>query len=137
MSNEMLEKDFKEIINEIKLAIQNTQVKIMSKANQELLNLYFNVGKYISENASWGDKFLENLGIEIRLDFPNIKGFSVRNLRDMKKFYEEYKDDLIWQPIVAKLPWRHNMILISKVKDKNIRKWYFDQPSQAYLHFQE
>ncbi len=127
MSDNMLEKDFKEIVNQIKLAIQSTQVKIMSEANQELLNLYFNIGKYISENASWGNNFIKNLEIEIKLDFPNIKGFSSRNLRDMKRFYEEYKDDLIWQPVVAKLPWSHNMILISKVKDKDIRKWYFEK----------
>ena len=127
MGENMLEKDFKEIASQIKLAIQSSQVKIMSEANQELLNLYFNVGKYISENASWGNNFINNLEIEIKLDFPNIKGFSARNLRDMRRFYEEYKDDLIWQPVVAKLPWTHNMILISKVQDKNIRKWYFEK----------
>ena len=99
----------------------------MSDANKRLIELYYNVGKFVSENNSWGSKFTESLEREIKLDFPNIKGFSARNIRRMKLFYEEYKDDEIWTPLVSKLPWTHNNLLISKVKDKNIRKWYFQK----------
>lgn len=62
------------------------------------------------------DKFIETLEKELRLDFPNIKGFQARNLRRMKKFYQEYKDEEILPPTVAKLPWTHNIILIDKDK---------------------
>ena len=58
------------------------------------------------------------------MDFSNIKGFSARNLRIMKRFYLEYKDDGILPPAVAKLSWTHNIILLEKIKDKNIRFWY-------------
>ena len=62
--------------------------------------------------------------MELKLTFPNMKGFSERNIRSMRLFYEEYADDENWQQLVAKLPWGHNLLLIEKIKDKNIRKIY-------------
>jgi len=123
----MLDKDFKAIIENIKNEIYRTQISIMSDANKRLIELYYNVGKFVSENASWGSKFIDSLEREIKIDFPNIKGFSARNIRNMQKFYEEYSEDEIWQLPVAKLPWTHNNVLISKVKDKNIRMWYLEK----------
>ena len=95
----------------------------MLDANSKLINLYYNIGKTISDNYEWGNKFVDNLALELKLSFPNLKGFSVRNLKYMKKFYNEYKD----MRLVAKLPWKHNITLIEKVKDKAIRKWYMEQ----------
>ena len=53
-----------------------------------------------------------------------MKGFSGRNIRSMRAFYEEYSEDEKWQQLVAKLPWGHNLLLMEKIKDKNIRKIY-------------
>ena len=78
-----------------------------------------------------GDKFIETLEIELKLDFPNIKGFSSRNLQRMKKFYLEYKDNEILPPAVAKLPWTHNIMLIEKIKDKNKRFWYANEAANG------
>ncbi len=66
------------------------------------------------------------MSIELKLTFPNMKGFSERNIRSMRLFYEEYADDEKWQQLVAKLPWGHNLLLIEKkkIKDKDIRKIY-------------
>ena len=90
MSNEnMLEKDFKEIIKNIKTEIYKTQTLIMSDANKRLLDLYFYIGKVVNEKSSWGNKFIESLSTERKIKFPNIKGFSVRNIKNMKKFYAE------------------------------------------------
>ena len=123
----MLEKEFKDIIKNIKVEINNTQVLIMSDANTRLINLYFKIGKIIYENSNWGNKFIKELEKEIKLDFPNIKGFSARNLSRMKKFYIEYKEYSILPPAVAKLPWTHNIILIDRIKDKEIRFWYANE----------
>ena len=76
----MLEKDFKETFINIKKEIIDTQTKILSDANIRLINLYFKLGKIINDNSKWGDKFIDNLEIELKLSFPNIKGFSSRNL---------------------------------------------------------
>ena len=116
----MLGKRFKKIMVNIKNEISKTQVLIMSDANIRLVNLYFNIGKMIYENSNWGDKFIETVERELKLDFPSIKGFSVRNLKRMKSFYVEYKDYEKVPPAVAQLPWTHNILLIEKVKDFGI-----------------
>jgi hypothetical protein len=69
------------------------------------------------------------------MGFPGIKGFSSRNIRNMRRFYEEYIDDEIWQPLVAKLPWTHNMILINKLKDKEMGKCYYGGIRYDFLEF--
>ena len=122
----MLENEFKETINNIKNEITKSQIKIIQEVNSNLIKLYFNLGKIISENKKYGNNFIKKVSIELKLTFPNMTGFSERNLRSMKLFYEEYKDDEKWQQAVAKLPWGHNILLISKIKDKSIRKIYVD-----------
>ena len=89
-------------------------------ANSNLVNLYFRIEKIIYENFSWGSKFVSNVATELKLTFPNLKGFSERNLNYMKAFYEEYKDDDEFLHLGAKLPWKHNIELIQKVKDKKV-----------------
>lgn len=120
----MLENDFKEILLNIKNEIKISQTKVMLEVNKNLIMLYFKLGKIISENSEYGKSFIKNVSMELKLEFPNMKGFSERNLRAMKLFYEEYRDDENWQQLVAKLPWGHNLLLIEKFKDKNIRKLY-------------
>ena len=123
----MLDKSFQEITSSIKSAITNTQLEIMTDANKKLVNLYFNIGKTLEENSNWGNKFIDNVAMELKMSFPNLKGFSVRNLKYMKSFYNEYKDDEEFVQLVAQLPWKHNITLMQKVKDKEIRKWYMDK----------
>jgi len=122
----MLEKDFKAILNDIKHEIKTTQRKTIIDANSNLIRLYFRLGKIIEDNSKYGNYFIENVSIELNLEFPKIQGFSVRNLKYMKKFYYEYKDDEKVQQLVAHLPWGHNILLIDKVKDKEIRKKYIE-----------
>ena len=120
----MLESDFKKIISNIKEEILNAQIKTMQQVNRDLIMLYFRLGKIVSENKKYGNNFTKQVSIELKLTFPNMKGFSERNIRAMRLFYEEYKDDEIWQQLVAKLHWGHNLLLIEKIKDKSIRKVY-------------
>ena len=136
MNKEMIKEEtissdlFKEIINRVKTDIKTTRVRAISNVNKELILLYFRIGKVLYDNSKYGNSFIKNFSTEIRLSFPGIKGFSDRNLRRMKHFYNEYKDDSIWPQLVAKLPWSHNTLLIEKIKDKNIRKIYIDATIQ-------
>lgn len=123
----MLEKDFKNLILQAKQDILATRYNVMQHANSELIMLYFRLGKIVSENASYGNKFIKNFSTSLRIEFPNTDGFSKRNLSRMKKFYEEYKDLSILPTTLAKLPWSHNMLLLDKVKDLEIRKWYAEK----------
>ena len=116
--------EFRNIVNNIKNEIRTTQIKIATEANKNLTNLYFKLGKMLNDNFKYGNKFIDDISHELKLEFPNVDGFSVRNLKYMKKYYLEYKDDKLVQRIVAQLPWRHNITLMSKLKDNDIRKIY-------------
>lgn len=122
-----LNNGFQEISESIKEMVVQTQLDIMLNTNTKLIELYFNIGKIISKNFSWGNKFVETLAFDLKLSFPSSKGFSTRNLNYMKAFYEEYKNNNEILQLVAKIPWKHNIILIQKVKDKTIRKWYMNK----------
>lgn len=124
MVEEKLDKKFINIVNEIKKEIKTTQIKVAIEANENLINLYFKIGKILNDNYKYGNKFIDDVSCELKLEFPNIEGFSVRNLKYMKKFYLEYKDDEVVQRTVAQLPWRHNIVLMSKIKDNKLRKLY-------------
>jgi Uncharacterized conserved protein len=120
----MLDKDFKELVSIIKNDIYNTRYRVQSLANNELISLYYRIGKYVYENAKYGNSLVDTLSTSLKLEFPNTEGFSSRNILRMKKFYEEYKDIEISPSAMAKLTWTHNNILISKVKDTKKRLWY-------------
>ena len=89
--------------------------------------MYWQIGKIIVDNSKWGNKFIENLSMDLKLEFPKITGFSIRNLKYMKKIAEEYPDFEFVQQFVAQIPWGQNIILLDKVKDIEERKWYINQ----------
>ncbi len=123
----MIEKEFKNIVEEIKQQINSTQLEIFRNANMNLLKLYYNIGKTINENSSWGNKFIDELAIELKITFPNIKGFSVRNLKSMKKYYIECSKNEKVQMSSAQIPWSHNMLILDKIQDDIKRIWYMKQ----------
>jgi predicted nuclease of restriction endonuclease-like (RecB) superfamily len=96
----------------------------MLSANSELFTLNWNIGKTINENSAWGNKFVENLAQDIKLDFPDTKGYSVRNLKYMAKFAKTFPDFEIVQSLTAQLTWTHSNTLLDKVKDREIYLWY-------------
>ena len=125
--NNMLDKEFKDLVLFVKEDILKTRFEVQTNANIELIKLYFRIGKIVSENAKYGNRFIQDFSTSLKLEFPDTTGFSTRNLSRMKKFYEEYKDLSNLPPAVAKLPWTHNCILLEKVKDDNIRNWYAEK----------
>ena len=121
---DMLENDFKKIIVSIKEEIVNTQIKIAMQSNRSLIQLYFKIGKILYDNYEYGNKFIDQIAQELKLEYPNSTGYSVRNLKYMKKIYIEYKDDELMQQLVAQVPWGHNVVLLDKVKGNENRKIY-------------
>ena len=125
MSNEIIDiNEYKKILSSIKNEILKSQYRAMQAVNTEMIYMYWNIGKIISEKIEWGNKFVDNLSIDLKNEFPNTQGFSVRNLRNMRKFYEEYPSIEILQTLSSKLTWSHNILLINKIKNREIRKWY-------------
>ncbi len=119
--------DFKNIIENIKNDIKSTRFRIIENSNKELLYLYFRLGKIIEENSKYGNNFINELSIELKLEFPNMKGLSPRNLSRMRAFYKEYKDVSNLPVPLANLPWTHNYTLIEKVKERSKRIWYAEK----------
>ena len=113
-------------IQRIKEQIRSAQHKAILSANKEMLILYWNIGKVINENSTWGSKFLSKLSSEITNEFPSTRGFSVRNLKNMARFYREYPEIEIVQSVTAHITWTHN-IEILRVKSKEQRLWYINK----------
>ena len=84
----------------------------------------------INERKTLGSKFIENLAADIRIFFPNVKGYSVRNLKYMEKFAETYPDETFVQQAVAQIPWPHNTVILDKVKDADQRVCYIQKTTK-------
>ena len=123
----MLDNSFKDVVSEIKNQINNTRIEIFQNANTKLLELYYKIGKTINENSQWGNKFIDELATELKIAFPNIKGFSVRNLKSMKKYYAVCSKNEFVQTASAQIPWSHNILIVDRIKDDEKRIWYMNQ----------
>lgn len=118
--------DYVNVVEEIKKQIRSAKHRAILNANKEMLILYWNIGKLINENSTWGSKFLRNLSKEITSEFPSAKGFSVSNLKNMAKFYREYSEVEIGQTLSVQIPWSHNLEIL-RVKSKKQRLWYINK----------
>lgn len=118
---------YKEIFENIKNEVLRSQYKAMQVVNKELIFMYWHIGKIILDNSTWGNKFIDNLSLDLKLEFPTISGFSVRNLKYMRKLAEEYPDFEFVQQVIAQIPWGHNIILLDKIKNLEERKWYIHE----------
>ena len=118
-----LQPQFAEVLTLIKTA----QQKVIATANQELIKLYWSIGKYISDRiatSEWGQKTIEQLAAFIQAQEPGIKGFEKRNLYRMRQFYETYPDSKIVSALLTQLSWTHHSILISRCKTEDERLFY-------------
>ena len=113
-----------EVLNDIKKTLIVTRNRIVENANRDLVLMYYNIGLKLIENNKWGSSFIDTLAKDLKIEFPTLKGMSARNLRYMQKFATEFANDEFLQGVLAKLSWNHNQILLDKVKNKEIRKWY-------------
>ena len=113
-------------IEQVKQEIKAAQYKAAVHVNTELIMLYHSIGCVINAHKSWGNKFIENLAQDIKLEFPQTTGYSVRNLKYMAKFAATYPDFEFVQQVVAQIPWGHNVVLLDKVSDADERNWYIE-----------
>jgi len=119
------------VVNDIKAQIRTAQRRVLHEANRELFVLYWNIGKVINKNSAWGNKFVENLARDIKLDFPDTRGYSVRNLKYMAKFSKTFPNFEIVQSLTAQLTWTHSNALLDKVKNRDIFLWYAERNGEA------
>ncbi len=113
--------------NRIVSMIQTARANAYAKVNEELINLYYNVGKFVSqkvENAEWGDAVVDKLAQFIQENHPEIKGFTRRGLYRMKQFYETYKDSEFVTTLLTQIPWTHHLLILSKTKSIEEKEFY-------------
>jgi len=116
-----LDHTYKLWLNSIKQKINFAQLTVAVKVNSQLMELYWDLAKDIvnkQKEANWGDSVLEQLSIDLKLSFPSINGFSRRNLYAIRQWYLFYQtNNSIVPQAVAQIPWGHNRLIISKIKN--------------------
>ena len=140
MGNDISTNKYNEMLREIIAEVKMTRVVIANRLSASVTQLYWNIGKRLSvENLEkgYGGKVVEQLSVDLKSEFPNTEGFSPRSLWDMKRLYEFYTtaDQILPQPVaefennippqaVAVLPWGHNRLILSKIKDRQEALYY-------------
>ncbi|MFZ4796281.1 MAG: PDDEXK nuclease domain-containing protein [Bacteroidia bacterium] len=123
-----LDNTYKTWLKSLKQKIQTSQLRVAISVNSQLMELYWYLAKSIvikQQETNWGDAVLEQLALDLALSFPNIKGFSRRNLYAMRQWYLFYcvQNEFVPQA-VAQIPWGHNRLIISKTKDLEEAMFY-------------
>jgi predicted nuclease of restriction endonuclease-like (RecB) superfamily len=140
--------DFPGLLHDIKSRVRQAQANAVLAVNSELVHLYWDIGRMIDarqRDEGWGAAVIPRLARELRNELPEEKGFSERNIKLMVQFAHEYPDAFgtlpaigqpvvaqlhprqIGQPLVAQMPWAHNVLLMQRIKDQAIRHWYMAQ----------
>lgn len=124
---------YDDFLRDLKERIRSAQVRAVLAVNRELVLLYWQIGRDIltrQQQQGWGAKVIERLSADLRSLFPEMKGFSPRNLKYMRAFAEAYSEESFVQQVVAQIPWGHNVRLLDLIKDSTERLWYAQQTIQ-------
>ncbi len=118
---------YDKLLRDLKARISRAQIKAGLAVNAELVRLFWEIGKGIliqEKEQGWGARVIDKLAKDLKAAFPEMRGFSARNLRYMKSFAEAYPNEQFLQAAPAKITWYHNCTLLDKVKDPDERHWY-------------
>lgn len=129
----LLDEHYKHFLSRIKQRLKSAQMRAALAANTELINFYWELGNDLvakQKSHKWGDHFLEQLSHDMRQAFPEMRGFSKRNLEYMRRFALSYSNIEFAKQPVSQLPWGHIVRLMQMVPDTKIRDWYIDQTIQ-------
>lgn len=114
-------------LGELKRRIHSAQQRAALAVNRELVLLYWEIGQDILTRQAiqgWGTKVVDRLAKDLRSAFPEMRGFSPRNLKYMRAFAEAWPDAEFVQQLAAQLPWGHHMVLLDKLPGPETRRWY-------------
>jgi len=121
------------LVEDIKARVRSTRVKAALAANSELVLLYWHIGRAILERQheeGWGAKVIDHLSRDLRREFPDMRGFSSRNLNYMRSLARAYGDAAFVQQVVAQIPWGHNVRVLDRVDEPSQRTWYLRKALQ-------
>ena len=115
------------LLSGIKEIMTRERIKAVMSANVAMVLMYWDIGQFIlqrQQQEGWGARVIDRLSHDLKTAFPDMTGFSPRNLKYMRKFAEAWPDRIIVQRTVAQLPWRSNLTLLDKLSDPPTRLWY-------------
>jgi len=127
MSNNLLPDDYEKLFEDIRKRIHTERLRVTLSVNSAMVLLYWDIGNTIlnrQRQQGWGAKIIDRLSADLRDAFPDMKGFSPRNLKYMRKFARAWPDRVIVQRAVAQIPWRSNLALLDKLDKRETRLWY-------------
>jgi predicted nuclease of restriction endonuclease-like (RecB) superfamily len=122
--------DYPAFVSALKTRIRAAQLKAALTVNTQLVLLYWRMGRDILERQrkeGWGAQVIDRLSVDLRRAFPEMKGFSPRNLKYMRAFAAAWPAEPLVQQVAARLPWFHSCVLLDRVKDARAREWYARQ----------
>ena len=121
---------YMQFIEKIKEQIRTQRISVVMKANSSMICLYWTIGKAIlekQEEEGWGARVIDRMAKDLKEAFPDMSGFSPRNIKYMRKFALCWPDYEIVQRVVAQIPWRTNITLLDKLKEQEERIWYAEK----------
>lgn len=127
MSETVITKEYAAFLTGLKERVAASRYKAALSVNKELILLYHHIGTEIlarQQKHGWGAKIIDQLSKDLMSAFPEMKGFSTRNLKYMRLFAETYPDLEFVQQLVAQLPWGHNVYLLNLIKEPGERLFY-------------
>ena len=133
LNHKLNHKSYVELIEGLKKQISQARIRAHLAVNKEMITLYWHIGKQILERQNsqgWGTKVIENISKDLRVEFPEMKGLSARNLVYMQTFAKAYPDFSITQEVLAQITWYHNITLLDKVKNYEERLWYVHETAK-------
>ena len=131
-----LPESYPALLQELKQRIRESQLRASLSVNRELVLLYWQIGRDIldrQEREHWGAKVIDRLAADLKKAFPEMKGFSPRNLKYMRAFAEAWPDEQFVQQVAAQIPWFHNCVLLDKIRRQEDRIWYVRASVSAAL----
>jgi len=121
------ENSYIKFLDSIKLCIQKAQIRVALAASHEMITHYWDIGKKIKEEQDkfgWGKSIVEQLAKDLKKEYPMNKGYSARNLWDMRRLFVEYESSPILRQLVAEIPWGQNILIMTHIKNMKEREYY-------------
>ncbi|BCM94547.1 putative nuclease YhcG (plasmid) [Abditibacteriota bacterium] len=125
--SEILPAHYPQFLSILKARVASAQIRAALSVNRELVLLYWEMGRAIlqeQEAHGWGAKVIDHLSADLKREFPQMQGFSPRNLKYMRRFAQEWPEEPIVQEALAQITWYHNIALLEKLSDADLRLWY-------------
>ena len=119
--------EYLQAVQEINDYVNQAKYRASVSVNSEVLKTNLFIGSVIIRNSEWGNKFVDNLSKDMRLKYPGAKGYSVRNLKYMKKFAQIFAEDDVDKYGLARITWSHHQVLMSKVSSQEEYVWYLEK----------